>query len=299
MDTDYFHYLPENQLCASWGCTVTALGRSCISSGSPYPPQRHPDGHQFIWENGRVLDAFQCVYISHGRGVFESASTRGPQALEAGHLFVIFPGVWHRYAPDPAVGWTESWLECRGSAFTAAQANGVIDPTKPIRTANADHLTVFDQVHAWAERGPLAYQSVLSTLGLQLLSLLWSDPAHTALSPESMLMQRAMLHILENSHRPLNMPEIARELKIGYTRFRELFQAHAQTSPKQYHLKIRMERARELLRNTDQPLKEIALRLGFRTAFHFSHQFQTHHRLAPSVWRRQARHPVQTESTHR
>jgi AraC-like DNA-binding protein len=89
----------------------------------------------------------------------------------------------------------------------------------------------------------------------------------------------------------MNMPQIARDLQLGYTQFRELFQEHAQTSPKQYQLKIRMERARELLRNTELPLKEIALRLGFHTAFHFSHQFRAHHQLSPSAWRKQGAAP--------
>ena len=133
----------------------------------------------------------------------------------------------------------------------------------------------------------LVNQGVLSTLGLQLLALLLADPGQNAGNANALLIQQAMLHIMENCHRALNMPQIARDLRIGYTRFRELFQEHAQTSPKQYQLKIRLERARELLRNTELPLKEIALRLGFHTAFHFSHQFRTHHQLSPSAWRKQ------------
>ena len=287
MTMNYFHYLPENRLCSSWGCTVTSLGRAETPSGSAYPPQRHPDDYQFTWESGRLLDAFQVVYLSAGRGTFESALTDGPQAVAAGSLMILFPGVWHRYAPDPAVGWTEQWLECRGTAFEAARASGGLDPGQPIRAASADHLNLFAQVHAWAGRGALVNQGVLSTLGLQLLALLLADPGQNAGNANALLIQRAMLHMMENCHRPLNMPQLASDLQVGYTRFRELFQEHAQTSPKQYQLKIRLERARELLRNTELPLKEIALRLGFHTAFHFSHQFREHHRIAPSAWRKQ------------
>jgi AraC-like DNA-binding protein len=298
MHKNYFHYLPENSLCKSWGCTITALGRASIPAETPYPPRHHPDDHYFTWENGRILDAFQIVYISDGRGTFESSQPQGAQAVKAGNLFIVFPGVWHRYAPDPAVGWTEQWLECRGSAFMAAQASGIIAPTKPILLANADCVNLFSQIHTWAERGPLANQGVLSTLGLQLLALFWADPMQNENNADRVLIQRAMFYIMENSHRSLSMPQIARDLKIGYTRFRELFQIHAQTSPKQYQLQIRMERARELLRNTDQPLKEIAVRLGFRTAFHFSNQFSTYHTLAPSVWRRRS-YTLQNEVTQR
>ena len=153
MPADYFHYLPENPLCASWGCTATALGRTRIQPGSAYPPQRHPDAHHFTWESGRILESFQVVYISSGQGTFESARTPGPQPVKGGSLLVLFPGVWHRYAPDPAVGWVEQWLEYRSPAFDAAVANDSLRPEQPIRTASADLVRLFDQSHSWAEGG--------------------------------------------------------------------------------------------------------------------------------------------------
>jgi AraC-like DNA-binding protein len=175
----------------------------------------------------------------------------------------------------------EQWLECRGGCGLRGGAG------QPIRAANGDYLKLFAQVHPWAGRGVLEHQGVLSTLGLQLLALLLANPGQNVGNSNALVIQQAMLRILENSHRPLNMPQIARDLRLGYTRFRELFQVHAQISPKQYQLKTHLERARELMRNTNLPLKEIALRLGFHTAFHFSHQFRTHHQLSPSVWRKQ------------
>jgi AraC-like DNA-binding protein len=286
---NYFAYLPENRLCAAWGCTVTALGHTRIRAGSSYPPRRHPDDHHFTWESGRIIDAFQIVQITRGRGSFESARTQGPQLIQAGNLFLLFPSVWHRYAPDRGTGWTEHWVECRGHAFDAALATGVLNPGHPIQPANQDLAHVFNEIHAWAKRDPLANQGVISTLGLQLLALLLREatPDHT--SQEEMLVQRAMMLMLERCHEPLNLPHLARELNLGYTRFREMFKAHAHTSPKQYHLRIRLNRARDLLRNTDKPLKEIAHLLGFHSAFHFSSQFRTSQGLSPRAWRQHAR----------
>ena len=286
MPAGYFHYLPENPLCTSWGCTATALGRTRIPAGSAYPPLRHPDAHHFTWESGRILESFQVVYISSGRGTFESARTPGPQPVKAGSLLVLFPGVWHRYAPDPATGWVEQWLEYRSPAFEASVANDTLRPEQPIRTASADLVRLFGQAHSWAEGGAaLSRQTLISALGMQLLALLLADPAANYADPAAALVQRAMLHILENCHQPLNIQHLARELKVGATRFRALFQAHAHTSPKSYHLRIRLERARELLLNTHKPLKEIAAILGFHSGFHFSNQFRAAHGESPRAWR--------------
>ena len=288
---NYFAYLPENRLCAAWGCTVTALGHTCIRPGSTYPPQRHPDDHHFTWESGRMIDAFQIVQITGGHGIFESARTREPQPISAGNVFLLFPSIWHRYAPDPRAGWTENWVECRGHAFDAALASGALNPDRPIRSADPAFKNTFAEIHAWAMRDPLANQGVISALGLQLLALLIREVAPDNRSSEAALIRRAMMLMLERSHEPLNMPQLARELNVGYTRFRELFKAHAHTSPKQYHLRIRLDRARDLLRNTDKPLKEIAQLLGFHSAFHFSYQFRATQGLSPRAWREQARLP--------
>ena len=288
---NYFAYLPENRLCAAWGCTVTALGHTRIRPGSSYPPQRHPDDHHFTWESGRIIDAFQIVQITRGHGIFESARTAGPQPVEAGGVFLLFPSIWHRYAPDSRAGWTENWVECRGPAFDTALASGALNPDRPVRSADRALENTFAEIHAWAMRDPLANQGVISALGLQLLALLLREVAPDTRSSEAALIQRAMMLMLERSHEPLNMPRLARELNVGYTRFRELFRAHAHTSPKQYHLRIRLDRARDLLRNTDKPLKEIAQLLGFHSAFHFSYQFRATQGLSPRAWREQARLP--------
>ena len=289
MHQNYFAYLPENLICAGWGCTVTALGHTRIPTGSSYPAKRHPEDHHFTWESGRTIDSHQIVLITSGRGTFEAASTQGPQPIEAGNLFLLFPSVWHRYAPDPEVGWTEHWVECRGHAVEAATNSGALSPDHPIQAANDDFVRVFKEIHAWAARDPLANQGVISTLGLQLVALLLSQSPASSGNHEAALIQRAMMLILERCDEPINMPDIARELNLGYTRFRDLFRTHAHTTPKQYHLQIRLSRARDLLRNTDKSLKEIAQLLGFHSAFHFSYQFRVSQGLSPKAWREKER----------
>lgn len=278
---NYFAYLPENRLCATWGCTVTALGHTRIPARSSYPPRRHPHDHHFTWESGRIIDAFQIILITQGRGTFESARTPGPQTIKAGNLFLLFPSVWHRYAPDRRTGWTEHWVECRGHAFETALVSGALNPDHPIQTANRDPAHVFGEIHAWAARNPLAHQGVIAALGLQLLAVLLRDATLADTNQEAALIQRAMMLMLERCDEPLNMPQLARELNMGYTLFRDRFKAHTHISPKQYYLRLRLNRARDLLRNTDKPLKEIAQLLGFHSAFHFSSQFRATQGLAP------------------
>lgn len=52
-------------------------------------------------------------------------------------------------------------------------------------------------------------------------------------------------------------------------------------------VKRRMAAARPLLKNTNQTIEEIAVKLGYQNPCHFSRQFRQHHSLSPSNWRKQ------------
>jgi len=96
-----------------WGLGVTASGYTRVPAKSAYPPKRHPEDHQFDWAHGRVLDALQVVLISSGGGWLETRVCK-ERRVEAGMVFLLLPGVWHRYRPDPGTGWEESWIEVQG-----------------------------------------------------------------------------------------------------------------------------------------------------------------------------------------
>ena len=68
------------------------------------------------------------------------------------------------------------------------------------------------------------------------------------------------------------------KLKVG---FRELFQ----TSPYQYRLRLCLERAKELLENTDDTIDQIALKVGFNTYNGFSTAFKKANNIPPTAYR--------------
>ena len=71
---DILHYLPRSSRDELWGVVCTTAGHQHVPPGTDYPVSRHPAGYHFSKGKGRVLDEFQLVYITAGRGRFESAS---------------------------------------------------------------------------------------------------------------------------------------------------------------------------------------------------------------------------------
>ena len=57
------------------------------------------------------------------------------------------------------------------------------------------------------------------------------------------------------------------------------------------YVRIRLDRAAELLRSTGLQITEVAMTCGFRTAAHFSHRFRTHFGISPTVARKRAVNP--------
>ena len=286
---DYRRYLADSPESEPWGVAVTAAGRQACAAGAPYPPPGHPPDHAFAWAQGRVLGACQIVFITAGRGRFESRAT-GLQPVNAGTALIILPGIWHRYAPDPATGWIEQWIELRGFAVENLQRKGVLTPGRAIiRVERALELgSFFEGIHARL-RGDTApaCDPERAALGLQVLALVsGADERGATARTITALIERAERRLADTLEDAPSMPAVARELGVAYSYFRREFKRHTGLSPQRYLNQLRLEKARRLMGATDEPLKAIASRLGFSSQYHFSTAFKRQFGVAPQHWRR-------------
>ena len=295
---DYFVYPPTPRGETVWGCHATSAGYAHVQPGGVYPPHQHPLDHHFTWSQGRILQSYQILFITGGRGVFESSGRAGAQEVEAGTVLLLTPGVWHRYAPHAGTGWTEHWIECRGPAFDRARNSGFIRPEEPVLNVGLapDLLQAFDHCHQIARNLRPGQQGVLATLGLHILAIieqLVHASDHERSEMDEVIM-RAHALITSRCHEPLRMEALARELNVGYSKFRQAFRQQTGQTLKQYHLHARLQQAQKLLANTGKTVKEIGELLGFDSPFHLSKQFKLHIGLSPQQWRDRQHHPKLT-----
>ena len=111
---EHFKYLQTTQRDILWGLAITTAGFQHVHPGETYPLSSHPDGYNFPDNRRRILNEYQLVYITRGAGYFESASCSRTR-IEAGTMFMLFPGEWHTFAPDPETGWDDHWIGFNGS----------------------------------------------------------------------------------------------------------------------------------------------------------------------------------------
>lgn len=79
--------------------------------------------------------------------------------------------------------------------------------------------------------------------------------------------------------------DIARELGVGYSRFRQAFRKATGLSPAQYILQALIGKSKGLLAG-DLPISEIAYSLGFENPAQFSALFRKKEGISPQAYRK-------------
>lgn len=75
---------------------------------------------------------------------------------------------------------------------------------------------------------------------------------------------------------PASRSELARMAGLSLRQLERLFQSHAGSTLASYYLRLRLERSRNLLRQTTMSVLEVALSCGFISASHFSRAYRSH-----------------------
>ena len=92
-------------------------------------------------------------------------------------------------------------------------------------------------------------------------------------------------YLRANLASPITVPDMATVCGLSLSGFHRFFRQHAETSPMNYLKQLRLNESARLLLSTDLPLEEIADRVGFANAFHFSREFKRGYGCPPSAYR--------------
>lgn len=88
-----------------------------------------------------------------------------------------------------------------------------------------------------------------------------------------------------NIREPIGQEDLANYVDLSRRQIQRLFQRYLFCTPSRYYLQIRLQRARELLRQSYMSLVEISTICGFVSASHFSKSYKEFYGHAPSTER--------------
>lgn len=136
--------------------------------------------------------------------------------------------------------------------------------------------------------GKLYIDSLVNILAIHLLRKYTASKPHLPIY-EGGLPQRQLMQVLEYIHeyldRDIKLADLAQLLGMSQFHFSYLFKQAIGTSPYQYLLQQRVERAKQLLRQTDRSIMDIALECGFNSHSHLSKQFRQFTGMTPKTYR--------------
>jgi AraC family transcriptional regulator len=136
--------------------------------------------------------------------------------------------------------------------------------------------------------GRLYIESLANILAVHLLRQYSASKPRLAIY-EGGLPERQLLQVFEyiNEHldRDIKLADLAALLDMSQFHFSHLFKQAIGTSPYQYLLQQRVERAKHLLKQSDRLIAEIALDCGFNSHSHLSKQFRQLTGITPKAYR--------------
>lgn len=252
------------------------LGLACLGAGhkqelDPCPP--------------RVLRSHAAVLVVDGEGWLEWGESRRRVAITAPSLFWLFPGVRHSYGPD-GPGWQEVWTLFEGPAVDAYEELGYLSRTEPVvpLTDPFPARTAMDHLLA-ACRGEYARAEVEAAHAVHTLILGVQDQRDDRRD------DLVLAALRENACRPWSVAEHARRAGLSVSALRRVVRRDGGCSPKEYLLRIRLNRAKELLAESDLTVAEVGRRVGHDDPAYFSRLFTRRTGMAPRDFRAQEQRP--------
>lgn len=240
----------------------------------------------------KVYDYYLIHYIISGKGVF---TCRGEEyELGAGDSFLIEPEQLVSYISDPEEPWHYCWI-----AFTGPRASGLVAETgvssaRPIVRMNRNrHIPViFHQIrHAFRARGANAQLKASGYLHLLLseycAALAIPSASWAVADAENDRVVQQAIHYLSTQYaEPITIELMAESLGYNRAYLSRIFKRHTKVTPVTFLLKLRIDKARQLLRERlELTVEQIASSVGFHDPLYFSKQFRRWYGVSPTEYR--------------
>jgi AraC-like DNA-binding protein len=290
---NFYKYLPTSAADERWGIFVLNAGCNRISKHAAYPAPDHPAHHYFNWNNGRVLDEYQLIYIARGAGKFESSNCAQVD-VEEGSVFILFPNEWHRFKPDEQKGWDEFWVGFSGSVIENLDKKGFLSRTNPVLHVGVSDpvIQLLNEIIERTKQEKTGYQQLVSGIVYHLLGKVYSLVKERSFEPEDpteSIINKARVIFRTNIEQDINVEKVAKELNISYSWFRRSFSRYTGIAPNQYIIQLKIEKAKALLADHTRSIKEIAFSMNFESPFYFSKLFKEKTGCSPEEYRKNLR----------
>ncbi|NLD49961.1 MAG: AraC family transcriptional regulator [Clostridiaceae bacterium] len=257
-----------------------------------------PNRHEF----------FEMVYIKRGNAVFEISGV--PANIGPNDIIIIKPDQPHKFIVKSESGCEfivlnfkfENRFDSRFSGlsleefinFVSGKDSGAFISLKV--SQKNDIITLLNRILKEKESPEIGSEFLNYLLILELFVLIsralkmeWENSIKNKSPKLKELISVSVNYINNNFERDISLKDIARYVFLSSSYFTRAFKEEIGISPINYLLKVRVERAKELLTDTDLKVSDIALSVGFSNQQRFNDIFKKYVKLTPLQFKKKSR----------
>jgi AraC-like DNA-binding protein len=234
----------------------------------------------------RSLPSYALVFVERGSGHLTTSQT-GRQTVSAPAQFWLVAGQPHSYGPREGTAWNERWVLFEGGLAKEFERLKLIDQRRPlVRLSDPTAMTrLWSAMHSdMLDHAPLGRSGAAATLHRMAVEMARRQRP-SAVDKPSAEMPGVMAALRERAFEDVDMVRLAKEFGMSPATLRRSCIRALGVPPKVFQLRLRLDRAKELLSISDRSIDDIAAEVGFGDSFYFSRLFFNREKCSPSRFR--------------
>lgn len=233
------------------------------------------------------FDEYIVIYCIDGKGWYESVGQ--VWTIEKGEVLFVQRDVPHAYGSEDSSPWSIQWAHFRGALAPSYLELNNITPDNPVVNIGmqtglsnlfTEALNILQSgysIHHLVQASSYV-QQILSQIGF--LATYSPPPGDAGLNAGKIID-----YMLENITGRCTLDDFAAEACLSRSYFSRQFKEKTGYSPVDYFIRLKIQRACELLETTRMTVRDIAQSLGYDDQYYFSRVFKRIAGSSPTQYR--------------
>ncbi len=262
------------------------VGKEIFTTFVGYMDWRSPQSLSHSTSRIQRKEHYTVHYVLKGKGtLFLEGKT---YQVKENQCFILPPYIPVSYTPNIDDPWIYTWITFDGSLVLSYLSAMNITTQNPIHTFS--DASFYDEVVQFLNNGP--YDNLFYPLSflLHLFGEIMKDKGlnfEVKYNNKSEFVKKITESISSNYSNPdFKVRDIANYINISHSYMCKIFSEQNRCSVSQFLISTRMNKATDLLRTTNLPVKEIAFAVGYANEVHFFKSFNKHFGMSPGAFRK-------------
>ncbi|MFC2685513.1 MAG: AraC family transcriptional regulator [Limosilactobacillus oris] len=244
----------------------------------------------YFFRGNNVRSNYVLHYILDGQGTFSSAN-RPAVSLKQGDVFLLPKDVPCFYQADGEHPWTYLWIGFAGAKVKTMLDGSKLSSQRYLRQVQGSQFSHYLKLlyttlrHGNSLANDILTEALTYQMFYQLVTEFPGKSSQTGGKAQKHL-QLAQSYLEQNyRHSTCTVASLCDHLGLSRSYLYTIFKKGLIISPQDYLTRLRMEEARQRLRGSAEPVRQIAGEVGYHDEFTFSKAFKRYTGFSPSAYR--------------